>query len=88
MKKKSIESLWMGTPDISFDSSQEEVVVKKIHEARKCYIELENAVNDDAKELLHKYINVQSTVNDLEKKNSFVAGFRLGVRLVVESIED
>ena len=88
MKKKSIESLWMGKADIPFDMSEEDLIVEKVSESRKKYVELEALIDNEIKELLHKYVSSQSVVTDLEKKSAFVAGFRLGARLVVESIED
>ena len=37
---------------------------------------------------LNRYLSIQSEVNDLERKNAFVSGFSLGVKLIVEGTED
>ena len=87
--KKNIEALWMGTPIISSVSKEDQTIISlKVKESREAYSKLEEHIGSETIELLNKYLRIQSEINDLERKNAFVQGFSLGVRLIAEGLED
>ena len=87
--KRNIEALWTGTP-ITVDMSEEDQAIfsKKSRELRKAYATLEENIDAEQAALLQKYMDLQSTVNDFERKNAFVSGFSLGVRLIIEAVDE
>ena len=89
MKKKNIEAIWMGRAILPYTSEDDEkLITQKVNEARNNYRELELLISSEAKEALNKYLVSQQSVDDLERKNAFITGFSLGVKLVVEGLED
>ena len=87
--KKNIEALWMGTPIISSVSKEDQTIISlKVKESREAYSKLEEHISSETIELLNKYMRIQSEINDLERKNAFVQGFSLGIRLIAEGLED
>ncbi len=87
--KKNIEALWMGRPIISsIPKEEQEIFSLKSKEARETYAKLEKCINGEGVALLNRYLSLQSDINDLERKNAFVQGFSLGVKLIAEGLED
>ena len=87
--KKNIESLWMGRPIPPTMSAEEQAIFSEKHsQSQKAYEQLEKYLDSDGKRLLLAYLSCQSTVNELERKNAFVYGFSLGVKLIAEGLEE
>jgi hypothetical protein len=87
--KKNIEALWMGRP-IPIELSEEEqaIFAEKRNQLRQAYSELEKYLDEESKRLLLEYLSKESVVNELERKNAFVYGFSLGVKLIAEGLEE
>ena len=87
--KKNIEALWMGRP-IPPTISQEEnqLFSEKMAQMRNLYSRLEIQMTPETKRLFDEYTKIQSDLNSIENKNSFVYGFSLGVRLIAEGLEE
>ena len=87
--KKNIEALWMGRP-IPIELSEEEqaIFAEKRTQLRQAYSELEKHLDEESKRLLLEYLSKESAVNELERKNAFVYGFSLGVKLIAEGLEE
>ena len=87
--KKNIEALWTGAP-IIVDMSEEDQAIfsEKSRELRKAHTALEKTMDAEQTALLKKYMDLQSIVNDLERKNAFVSGFSLGVRLIIDAVDE
>lgn len=87
--KKNIEALWMGRPIISaMPKEEQEGFSLKNREAREAYEKLEKCLDGDSISFLNKYLSLQAELNSLERKNAFVQGFSLGVKLIAEGLED
>ena len=87
--KKNIEALWLGKPIISSMSNEDqEIFYAKSKELKNAYVNLEGRLDSEGIKLLNQYLRLQSEINDLERKDAFVSGFSLGVKLIVEGVED
>ena len=87
--KKNIEALWMGKPIPPTMSAEEQAIFSEKHsQSQKAYEQLERHLNGEGTRLLHDYLSSLSIVNDLERKNAFVYGFSLGVKLIAEGLEE
>ena len=87
--KKNIEALWMGRP-IPPKPSQEEdqLFSEKMAQLRNLHSRLESQMPPETKRVLDEYIKIQSELNSMEQKSSFVYGFSLGVKLIAEGLEE
>lgn len=61
---------------------------KAIRELTECEEALRGQLGDPQKELLDGLISAQSEVNDIAYVEDFVAGFRLGARLMMAVLAD
>ena len=87
--KKNIEALWMGRPIApSISEEDRKAFSEKSKRAGNAYDVLEKHLNSEQLRLLHEYLSLQSAVNDIERKNAFVYGFSLGVKLIAEGLEE
>lgn len=57
-------------------------------EAAECEARLQSLLKGDEKELLLKLMNAQSEINGNLAMENFILGFRLGLRLAVEALEE
>ena len=51
------------------------------------YDKLISTLTPEQKELLDKYEEMQDKATSLSEKNSFTYGFKLGVKIIIESLE-
>ena len=87
--RKTIEDLWNGEinpVERGFRKGSE------FHNLLKLSIrnqeQLLELLNDGEKELFEKYKDCQEEMSWIEHKEIFVSGFRLGARLMLESLTD
>ena len=87
--KKNIEALWTGRPIPPTISEEENrLFSEKMVEMRNLYSRLESQMTPETKRLFDEYTKIQSDLNSLENKSSFVYGFSLGVKLIAEGLEN
>ena len=87
--KKNIEALWMGRPiPLTLSDEEQAIFAEKRTQLRQAYSQLEKHLDGDGKRLLLEYLSKESIVNEIERKNAFVYGFSLGVKLIAEGLEE
>lgn len=89
MNKESIEGIWLGRPIKSYVSDDDATLIaEKLNELREIYSILSGSVDASARKHLEEYLRCQSEIADIEKKGAFIDGFSLGVRLVIEGLNE
>ena len=84
--KSILEELWFGRIEPYDDirmTKEERHLIDLIAENRN---RLEQTLTEQQKEQLEKYIDCSQELSDLSQKEVFMHGFRLGARIVMESI--
>lgn len=89
MNKESIEGIWLGRPIRSYVSDNDaNLIAEKLNELRGIYSILNKGVDASARKHLEEYLRCKSEIADIEKKSAFIDGFSLGVRLVIEGLNE
>ena len=88
MSNKTIEKIWYGKiipyEQLKLDSDD----VKWARDfAMQCHDELFSTLTPEQKTLLEKYEYAQDRATALCEQKSFASGFKLGVNIIIESIE-
>ena len=87
--KKNIEALWMGRPiPPSFSDEDQEIFNENVKKTREALSAIERQLTVEERKLLREYMSLQASVNDMERKNAFVYGFSLAVKLMSEGLNE
>ena len=88
MRDETLEKLWFGKiiPYEQFNADNEKLNSIRIS-AMQYYDKLSSTLTTEQKDLLSKYEEMQDKAISLSEKNSFTCGFKLGVRIIIESME-
>ncbi len=86
---KTIEDLFFGRnipyESPSLDPAEYRRLSDKISEVE---LPLYQSMTKEQKELYNQYVDRCADLNDMEERDAFVRGFRLGVRLLLESLTE
>ena len=86
---KTIEDLFFGRnipyDSPSLDPAEYRRLADKIAEAE---LPLYRSMTGEQKELYNRYLNCCADLSDAESRDAFIRGFRLDVRLLLESLAD
>ncbi len=87
--RKTLESFYFGNirPN-ERDINSKNRCWKISQKAQKVYEELSSSLNEDEKKMLDEYLMLQTSVHTEFELDSFVMGFRTGVRILIDSIVD
>lgn len=89
MNKESIESIWYGRPIVSYASDEDEKLMRDERKKLEAYyLALENKYGAEVRGVFQEYVKCKATIDGLERKNTFVDGFCLAMKLALESFSD
>ena len=87
--KTLLKELWLGNIDPqtkTFDEGSE--YGKMMHLLGENEGELMSSLSKEQAELFEKCLDFHERLNEIHNEDAFVSGFRLGVRLIIESLSE
>ena len=87
--RKTLEDLYYGniTPHEKRIPAKSELQ-RMVSRAAECENRLTKLLNDEGKELLSVFTSAQQEIDSLTAIDNFILGFRLGVRLMIDCMDE
>ena len=87
--RKTLEDLYYGNiiPHEKRIPAKSELQ-RRVSRAAECENRLTELLNDEGKELLSVFTSAQQEIDSITAIDNFILGFRLGVRLMVECMDE
>ena len=84
-----LEDLYFGniTPDVKIHALDSEFV-RMAHEKCRQYEKLTEMLDERQKQHLEAYLDIQARMEDDSRYDRFKSGFKLGVRMMMEVLEE
>ena len=86
--KRMLIDLWYGNIDPQEQAQANPQVPDLLKLLERNHDALSKTLNDDQKELLEKYQSCADEISGFCERDSFIYGFRLGLRLAIEALTD
>ena len=86
--KRTLIDLWYGNIDPQEQAQANPQVPDLLKLLERNHNALSKTLNDDQKELLEKYQSCADEISGFCERDSFIYGFRLGMRLAIEALTD
>ena len=86
--KRTLVDLWYGNIDPQEQAQANPQVPDLLKLLERNHDALSKTLNDDQKELLEKYQSCADEISGFCERDSFIYGFRLGMRLAIEALAD
>ena len=86
--KKTLVDLWYGNIDPQEQAPTNPQVPDLLKLLERNHDALNKTLNDDQKELLEKYQSCADEISGFCERDSFIYGFRLGMRLAIEALAE
>ena len=86
--KRTLIDLWYGNIDPREQAQANPQVPDLLKLLERNYDALSKTLNDDQKELLEKYQSCADEISGFCERDSFIYGFRLGMRLAIEALAE
>ena len=86
--KRTLINLWYGNIDPQEQAQANPQVPDLLKLLERNHDALCKTLNDDQKELLEKYQSCADEISGFCERDSFIYGFRLGMRLAIEALDD
>ena len=86
--KRTLIDLWYGNIDPKEQAQVNPQVPDLLKLLERNHDALSKTLNDDQKELLEKYQSCADEISGFCERDSFIYGFRLGLRLAIEALTD
>ena len=86
--KRTLIDLWYGNIDPQEQAQANPQVPDLLKLLERNHDALSKTLNDDQKELLEKYQSCADEISGFCERDSFIYGFRLGMRLAIEALAD
>ena len=84
--KRTLIDLWYGNIDPKEQAQVNPQVPDLLKLLERNHDALSKTLNDDQKELLEKYQSCADEISGFCERDSFIYGFRLGMRLAIEAL--
>ena len=84
--KRTLIDLWYGNIDPQEQAQANPQVPDLLKLLERNHDALSKTLNDDQKELLEKYQSCADEISGFCERDSFIYGFRLGMRLAIEAL--
>ena len=87
--RKTLEDLYYGniTPHEKRIPAKSELQ-RMVSRAAECESKLTKLLNDEGKELFSVFMSAQQEIDSITAIDNFILGFRLGVRLMIECMDE
>ncbi len=86
--KRTLIDLWYGNIDPQEQAQANPQVPDLLKLLERNHDALSKTLNDDQKEILEKYQSCADEISGFCERDSFIYGFRLGMRLAIEALTD
>lgn len=86
--KRTLIDLWYGNIDPQEQAQANPQVPDLLKLLERNHDDLSKTLNDDQKELLEKYQSCADEISGFCERDSFIYGFRLGMRLAIEALAE
>jgi len=86
--KKTLVDLWYGNIDPQEQAQANPQVPDLLKLLERNHDALSKTLNDDQKVILEKYQSCADEISGFCERDSFIYGFRLGMRLAIEALTD
>ena len=86
--KRTLIDLWYGNIDPQEQAQANPQVPDLLKLLERNHDALNKTLNDDQKELLEKYQSCADEISGFCERDSFIYGFRLGMRLAIEALTE
>ena len=86
--KRMLIDLWYGNIDPQEQAQANPQVPDLLKLLERNHDALSKTLNDDQKKLLEKYQSCADEISGFCERDSFIYGFRLGLRLAIEALTD
>ena len=86
--KRTLIDLWYGNIDPQEQAQANPQVPDLLKLLERNHDALNKTLNDDQKEILEKYQSCADEISGFCERDSFIYGFRLGMRLAIEALAD
>ena len=86
--KRTLIDLWYGNIDPQEQAQANPQVPDLLKLLERNHDALSKTLNDDQKEILEKYQCCADEISGFCERDSFIYGFRLGMRLAIEALTD
>ena len=86
--KRTLIDLWYGSIDPHEQAQANPQVPDLLKLLERNHDALCKTLNDDQKELLEKYQSCADEISGFCERDSFIYGFRLGMRLAIEALAE
>ncbi|MBO5042577.1 MAG: hypothetical protein J6D87_06385 [Clostridia bacterium] len=86
--KRTLIDLWYGNIDPQEQAQANPQVPDLLKLLERNHDALNKTLNDDQKEILEKYQSCADEISGFCERDSFIYGFRLGMRLAIEALTD
>ena len=86
--KKTLVDLWYGNIDPQEQAQANPQVPDLLKLLERNHDALSKTLNDDQKVILEKYQSCADEISGFCERDSFIYGFRLGMRLAIEALAD
>ncbi len=87
--RKSLEDLYFGNiAPYDKQMAANSKLRRLVKRATDCESQLTERLNEEERELLNTLINAQHEINCITAMENFILGFRLGVRLMAECMDE
>ena len=86
--KRTLIDLWYGNIDPQEQAQANPQVPDLLKLLERNHNALSKTLNDDQKELLEKYQSCADEISGFCERDSFIYGFRLGMRLAIEALAE
>ncbi len=86
--KRTLIDLWYGNIDPQEQAQANPQVPDLLKLLERNHDALSKTLNDDQKELLEKYQSCADEISGFCERDSFIYGFRLGMRLAIEALAE
>ena len=86
--KRTLIDLWYGNIDPQEQAQANPQVPDLLKLLERNHDALSKTLNDDQKVILEKYQSCADEISGFCERDSFIYGFRLGMRLAIEALTD
>ena len=86
--KKTLVDLWYGNIDPQEQAQANPQVPDLLKLLERNHDALSKTLNDDQKVILEKYQSCADEISGFCERDSFICGFRLGMRLAIEALTE
>ena len=86
--KRTLIDLWYGNIDPQEQAQANPQLPDLLKLLERNHDALSKTLNDDQKELLEKYQSCADEISGFCERDSFIYGFRLGMRLAIEALAE